>query len=104
SPITPPPPRSLLFPYTTLFRSRRRKRHAAYPDCSFCHSAVAVRRRWLCHSACYQRGETALGRSSSATIAAHRSFCRGSVALLRQSEEHTSELQSRFDLVCRLLL
>src|SRR5438067_4976988 len=60
------PPRSTLFPYTTLFRSVVEER------------------------------------------------CRGAVALLEavpcrtqppvRSEEHTSELQSRFDLVCRLLL
>src|SRR6478672_8675762 len=56
------PPRSTLFPYTTLFRSRRRR---------------PARR-----TACCPCPRTARGRS----------------------EEHTSELQSRSDLVCRLLL
>src|SRR5215469_18144247 len=55
------PPRSTLFPYTTLFRSPRRCRGAG-PPCS-----------------CRPPGRT-------------------------RSEEHTSELQSRRDLVCRLLL
>src|SRR5215510_15510104 len=65
------PPRSTLFPYTTLFRSpdgRRRRGHAA-----------PVR-----------GGTAADGRRG------HRR--------IRRSEEHTSELQSRGHLVCRLLL
>src|SRR5437868_14991745 len=61
------PPRSTLFPYTTLFRSTRRgSRGPSSPP--GCRSASRRRR------------------------------CAG------RSEEHTSELQSRFDLVCRLLL
>src|SRR5690349_21984879 len=77
------PPRSTLFPYTTLFRSRsrgsareclwcnrrgRRPRPAATPRCP-------VRRKWR--------------------LVPRRHW---------RSEEHTSELQSRRDLVCRLLL
>src|SRR5437868_9335106 len=58
------PPRSTLFPYTTLFRSR-------------------PIRKWT--SKCARPG------------------CRRARSTTR-SEEHTSELQSRFDLVCRLLL
>src|SRR5438067_8790870 len=73
-----PPPKTTLFPYTTLFRSsglRRRRRAAA---------AVA------------DLAEVARGR-----VVRH-----GHAPLQRdpRSEEHTSELQSRFDLVCRLLL
>src|SRR5256885_12775375 len=69
------PPRSTLFPYTTLFRS-------VAPSCSeasrFCRSAPAV---------------------SSSTAR------RETTTLLRlRSEEHTSELQSPCNLVCRLLL
>src|SRR2546421_3182343 len=65
------PPRSTLFPYTTLFRSHR---HCAGERTS---------RRQGCGDGHFE------GR-------AHRSRPR--------SEEHTSELQSRSDLVCRLLL
>src|SRR5690349_24994013 len=62
------PPRSTLFPYTTLFRSRRDQAHPGGPG----------------------------------AIAEHvRSPLEQPVA---RSEEHTSELQSRRDLVCRLLL
>src|SRR5690349_22102339 len=69
-----PPPRSTLFPYTTLFRSE------AAPG---------------------------LGRVEDTVLAAHgfhahvKVACRGRGS---RSEEHTSELQSRRDLVCRLLL
>src|SRR5690349_22237693 len=56
------PPRSTLFPYTTLFRSQRGRRHEV------------------------------------------RAFRRPPRRPAPRSEEHTSELQSRRDLVCRLLL
>src|SRR2546421_6899161 len=65
------PPRSTLFPYTTLFRSPRAPRRPA-----------PVRLR---------RGRRALGRGPGG-------------ARDPRSEEHTSELQSRSDIVCRLLL
>src|SRR3712207_9024220 len=83
------PPRSTLFPYTTLFRS-----------------SFAVDQWRVAHDDRIRRGV--------------RSSCRGALILLRQisvgidtvpeipprvrSEEHTSELQSRQYLVCRLLL
>src|SRR6266850_2338248 len=68
--MIPQPPRSTLFPYTTLFRSGRR------PTCS--------RRR----DAALEAGRT------------HRK----AAARVTRSEEHTSELQSPCNLVCRLLL
>src|SRR5438105_5902637 len=70
------PPRSTLFPYTTLFRSRRRG--------------------WLQRGARPRAGARWEGRFT----AAHRPR----QSSRRRSEEHTSELQSRVDLVCRLLL
>src|SRR2546422_7041583 len=74
------PPRSTLFPYTTLFRSRaagRRRR--------------GVRGRQSGAPARREPGEPAEPSEQPA-----RARCR--------SEEHTSELQSRLHLVCRLLL
>src|SRR2546430_2985480 len=72
------PPRSTLFPYTTLFRSNcltlkylRRKTCRGAPDCSLARPL---------HN--YQRAQ----------------------AQIYRSEEHTSELQSQSNLVCRLLL
>src|SRR5690349_23511481 len=69
------PPRSTLFPYTTLFRS-----------CSSSSRPAAS----TCHGSSHARSAT-----NSAAI------CSRSTP---RSEEHTSELQSRRDLVCRLLL
>src|SRR5699024_12662918 len=85
SPPRPPPPPTL-FPYTTLFRS-----HCPAPGRAPSRPPAAA-------------GCSRPARSS------HRGRCpadprrpapRGSPG---RSEEHTSELQSRFDLVCRLLL
>src|SRR2546422_7942988 len=77
------PPRSTLFPYTTLFRSYRWQRFHRLSAFSF----SAVRRRP--GSSCPERSS-----QSSASWAEK----------LKRSEEHTSELQSRLHLVCRLLL
>src|SRR5438874_10668446 len=76
------PPRSTLFPYTTLFRS---------PAGFFC---------WVAQGGCHacvigslsSRNPPGAGRHIALAIRRNR------------SEEHTSELQSRRDLVCRLLL
>src|SRR5688572_31558958 len=65
------PPRSTLFPYTTLFRSPAAR--------STCCSSMNVR----CRSTCLQPSRTFIDE---------------------RSEEHTSELQSQSNLVCRLLL
>src|SRR2546426_8031670 len=73
------PPRSTLFPYTTLFRSRRGEQVEERVRSGGDHR-VAVR-----------RGEGLVGRD-------HRR------ARALRSEEHTSELQSPCNLVCRLLL
>src|SRR5436309_12339769 len=75
------PPRSTLFPYTTLFRSRRPRASIRGTDAPW-RSATSRPRR-----------------------TAHRSPPAGaSRVACRRSEEHTSELQSRENLVCRLLL
>src|SRR5207248_11631649 len=82
-----PPPRSTLFPYTTLFRSHIARRYSL-SGFSFSLSAA--------HLSDSGRNCQTHGQS---LLAPHR--------LLRsdgRSEEHTSELQSPYDLVCRLLL
>src|SRR5438067_8025407 len=76
------PPRSTLFPYTTLFRSPP-ARQRAWPR----RSAPADERR-----------------ASATAERPARPATPERLMSLRRSEEHTSELQSRFDLVCRLLL
>src|SRR3712207_7530143 len=84
------PPRSTLFPYTTLFRSRQR---SWSKDCKlpFAQAESVVERH---------RAEEVGSRQ------AQSGRTRGSFGRLRarRSEEHTSELQSRQYLVCRLLL
>src|SRR5258707_8078173 len=88
------PPRSTLFPYTTLFRSKKFWHLGAHSDeTAKKRSEVAVARRPPMVSAPGKRmGCCCFGASPSMRIVASR------------SEEHTSELQSRQYLVCRLLL
>src|SRR5690349_23147612 len=70
------PPRSTLFPYTTLFRST---------------VPVWVRDEWSVTEPTVRKSAAEAGDDSP-------------VVFVLRSEEHTSELQSRRDLVCRLLL
>src|SRR3712207_8431358 len=79
------PPRSTLFPYTTLFRSR-----GSWP--------AWARRRHRARSATWPR----LLRRPELLLRARRAPLAPTPA--SRSEEHTSELQSRQYLVCRLLL
>src|SRR2546427_7098476 len=72
------PPRSTLFPYTTLFRSRRGKARLA--------GAYSA----------YTRPDP--------SICSRRTSQRAVSEAITRSEEHTSELQSQSNLVCRLLL
>src|SRR2546427_976656 len=89
------PPRSPLFPYTTLFRS-------LLPPARFLRAAQQAGLmkqigRWVLGQACAQ---------TRAWRAAGHSALRVAVRLSarQRSEEHTSELQSQSNLVCRLLL
>src|SRR5205809_4786928 len=81
--MLPPPLRSTLFPYTTLFRSPHSQIQGQRPaePVIVLHEVVLV----------------------PDTIAAH-GIAESLRILERRSEEHTSELQSRLHLVCRLLL
>src|SRR2546426_6966805 len=80
------PPRSTLFPYTTLFRSmygkylKRRSRFMAHDEKNECKVGDRVR------------------------IEESRPLSRHKRWVVKRSEEHTSELQSPCNLVCRLLL
>src|SRR5207248_9823836 len=93
--LTRRPPRSTLFPYTTLFRShvgldhaaRRAKRRRDDGD-----GLLVPLQRWIARDV-----------STAHAAAEHRRAHRSAHGSMR-SEEHTSELQSPYDLVCRLLL
>src|SRR2546429_5151338 len=78
------PPRSTLFPYTTLFRSDMRTMRTALLSASILYAFIIL----LVLSPALSTFSRQLARD---------------VSFLR-SEEHTSELQSRLHLVCRLLL
>src|SRR5437868_12435323 len=82
--MLPPPPKSTLFPYTTLFRSQKAFSMITRGD-DVLEAVIAgvniVEEDQLDDSVGY-----------------------GGLPNAERSEEHTSELQSRFDLVCRLLL
>src|SRR5438067_6214726 len=80
------PPRSTLFPYTTLFRSTRPTSNSA---CRYMSVVASVNSLAITLASVYP------GLKRDAAICG---------VLPIRSEEHTSELQSRFDLVCRLLL
>src|SRR5438067_5281180 len=87
------PPQSTLFPYTTLFRSD------TDPSAQQRHPLDVAPQRELDHI-----GVLAVVRLDDHDLPVglgHFSKLDGQYA---RSEEHTSELQSRFDLVCRLLL
>src|SRR2546422_6288456 len=77
------PPRSTLFPYTTLFRSRGRWKIATV------HCFGFAARSARSHCSCSEPAFISM-------LVFRTTTCR--------SEEHTSELQSRLHLVCRLLL
>src|SRR5206468_8155716 len=87
----PPPPTSTLFPYTTLFRSRNASRAAG--------SAGIPERRVQAGDARVTSNATGNAARRSATFTLPFTWW-----ISPRSEEHTSELQSRSDLVCRLLL
>src|SRR5438094_4446751 len=74
-----PPPRPTLFPYTTLFRSAK-------------------------HLSCSKPGRKPPTYSVGFDLSGSGGAIRVAIQAATRSEEHTSELQSPYDLVCRLLL
>src|SRR5207249_11101697 len=95
SSLLPPPPPSTLFPYTTLFRSGEQglqpvaRAPGETPQPGFQPLVT---------------GGAAGGLGARLLVPVEPQVRHGVEIGLVRSEEHTSELQSRFDLVCRLLL
>src|SRR3712207_9311970 len=98
------PPRSTLFPYTTLFRSLLHRRAAVLLEAESVDDddAQVV---WDCAAHWEAAGEPARSIAMPIRTARHLielGLPTRAVAILERSEEHTSELQSRQYLVCRL--
>src|SRR5205809_2500363 len=89
-----PPPRSTLFPYTTLFRSPAHGRR-----CGRWHRELV-----LVFAGAGHRREQALRPGVQEEVWKRSRLQQPSRLSGGRSEEHTSELQSRLHLVCRLLL
>src|SRR3712207_7634544 len=97
------PPRSPLFPYTTLFRSFYGLLHSPVLGTSFYNAVTSERglRDYARQQLFYEK------RFATPRLVAHYyavSHLPGAQHAVTRSEEHTSELQSRQYLVCRLLL
>src|SRR5205809_5577262 len=90
--------RCTLFPYTTLFRSKNNKRKCELKECGF-EEEPGVHRRPLPQDGSRNTGE--VSRFFGNPVGVNLTELDGTV---ERSEEHTSELQSRLHLVCRLLL
>src|SRR5256885_13065201 len=95
------PPRSTLFPYTTLFRSVRHVRPHEDPGRTGLVILRATRRRQRLTRRWHQAARRVVGRRRGG-------MAQEAIAKVvnphQRSEEHTSELQSPCNLVCRLLL
>src|SRR5690554_7283484 len=113
--MIPRPPRSTLFPYTTLFRSsitEERKRAVDFTDPYYTNKLqfVAPKNSDFKVDNDYLKGKT-IGAQRATIAGQWLEENLGDVVTIRlydtqenRSEEHTSELQSRPHLVCRLLL
>src|SRR3712207_7067152 len=84
------PPRSTLFPYTTLFRSNQPQGRQSSTGTSSPENAAVAR--------------SSVGAAAAWPSVMSSAMPSSSVSTARRSEDHTSELQSRQYVVCRLLL
>src|SRR2546430_13408159 len=87
------PPRSTLFPYTTLFRSQDRERQLVFTAPAHPNTLSGIEARVVSR---LEGGLVAELKEPDRTVKR--------TVLERRSEEHTSELQSQSNIVCRLLL
>src|SRR5687768_17959179 len=87
--MIPRPPRSTLFPYTTLFRSHQQE--------NVVKPAFRIKHEIAFHGKIYQM-------TGNDTMQRFQNMLLPIFGYVMRSEEHTSELQSRLHLVCRLLL
>src|SRR5207248_7397114 len=91
-------PSSTLFPYTTLFRSGGK-------DFKGCELVELLEENFICAPTVIARRECFLDQLPVPShLSFHDWYLTLKIAQRTRSEEHTSELQSPYDLVCRLLL
>src|SRR3712207_7714116 len=98
------PPRSTLFPYTTLFRSQRCVLLAAAGGGELVHDSRRNARREVLGLLARERELVRVEAEAAGVAERERDRHFERRARRERSEEHTSELQSRQYLVCRLLL
>src|SRR3712207_7676096 len=103
------PPRSTLFPYTTLFRSKRKQDDRTEPQTQKIQAksqraALLQGRTETQRTEMYRTGSRVRTNKKQYELQTFQTFWKGQGLYgLFRSEEHTSELQSRQYLVCRLL-
>src|SRR5207249_11159313 len=99
-----PPPRSTLFPYTTLFRSMKQFQQSGgkptFPTASYGVNLATASRAWKPHFKCESNQRTIRFSLSIRCFSSCNPWGSRGYTTNSRSEEHTSELQSRFDLVC----
>src|SRR2546422_9358182 len=98
------PPRSTLFPYTTLFRSRSNARVPPGFDFDIRRQTSEVDKAPGIHDCVFVEGGDSAGEriDKSVEVSIRQRPVHIAIELDGRSEEHTSELQSRLHLVCRL--
>src|SRR5689334_23754180 len=96
-----PPPRSTLFPYTTLFRSKSMALLCRVSP-SYAINVSRLLPRFIVQSRA--KSQMVAVASKSLAFVLQMLSKDAVITTLYRSEEHTSELQSQFHLVCRLLL
>src|SRR5699024_12457901 len=100
----PPLLRTTLFPYTTLFRSGERRSWISPSGTAYCCSAAhrSAPDTLLLPVAHIPADDWSGSSVGPHGLSAFQNISNAFSGKIRRSEEHTSELQSRFDLVCRL--
>src|SRR5207237_1671317 len=102
--LTRPPPRSTLFPYTTLFRSQQTDARAGPSEEPRWDIPTRASGSPTCRASVFATSPAPTTTAPRCSPTKARSPACAPTARRARSEEHTSELQSHLNLVCRLLL
>src|SRR5688572_31702604 len=102
--MIPQPPRSTLFPYTTLFRSLEKERMEKHLEITDAVITAEENERQEIGRELHDNIQQILASARLFLSMVNKEDTLESASLYKRSEEHTSELQSQSNLVCRLLL